>query len=79
MFADLCLEGADSRHDKGQLVGKGIMQTDPIADLLTSIRNALRARKGAVYVPPRLKKKPSFKKFLNGTPLKTDMSNLILL
>ena len=51
MFADLCLEGADSRHDKGQLVGKGIMQTDPIADLLTSIRNALRARKGAVYVP----------------------------
>ena len=51
LFADLCLEGTDSGHDQGELVGKVTMQTDPIADLLTSIRNALRARKGAGYVP----------------------------
>ena len=48
---DVRPEGPNSRYDKGKLVGKGPMQTDPIADLLTCVRNALRARKETVSVP----------------------------
>ena len=45
-------QGTDPWGGQGELVRDGsLMLTDPIADMLTRIRNANRARKGRVEIP----------------------------
>jgi small subunit ribosomal protein S8 len=44
-------EGRNSGIDQGELVGDAMGMTDPIADLLTRIRNGAHARKEQVDVP----------------------------
>ena len=50
------VQGADPRREKGELVRRHIM-TDPIADMLTRIRNALTAKHETVEVPASNMKK----------------------
>jgi hypothetical protein len=50
LFAESCTERANSWFDESKLVG-GRMGTDPIADFLTRIRNAIHARKDRVDAP----------------------------
>jgi small subunit ribosomal protein S8 len=50
MFTESCAERANSWFDESKLVGGG-MGTDPIADFLTRIRNAIHARKDRVDAP----------------------------
>src|SRR5437016_1769167 len=54
LFAGSCAQGTYSGADQGQLVSCGestMGMTDPIADMLTRIRNASRARHQKVTVP----------------------------
>src|SRR5262249_15715064 len=44
-------QGTDSRTHQGELVGARMSMTDPIADLLTRIRNGAQARKEYVDCP----------------------------
>ena len=48
-----CQRGYDSRHEKSQLVTEvyEMSLSDPIADMLTRIRNALRSRHATVNAP----------------------------
>ena len=43
--------GRDPRHDEVELVGEQTMLTDPIADMLTRIRNANKAMHDRVEMP----------------------------
>src|SRR5690242_1523677 len=43
--------GRSARRHEGELVGRGNTMTDPIADMLTRVRNAINARHPKVDVP----------------------------
>ena len=67
MFSRVGPRRRDSRRDKGQLVieGEAHMMTDPIADMLTRVRNACRAGHRKVDIPSsRMKREhcPHFKR-----------------
>lgn len=52
VFPDVGKSGGNTRRGKVELVGRGMemAHTDPIADMLTRIRNALKARETVVKV-----------------------------
>lgn len=52
VFPDFSKPGRNTRRGQVELVGRGMemAHTDPIADMLTRIRNALKARKAVVKV-----------------------------
>ena len=48
---ELAHQGVDPRHDEELVVGETTMLTDPVADMLTRIRNANKALHDRVEMP----------------------------